>query len=197
MDTSEQQKPLFSLLGTNPSVPQDFCIALISPRQAELPAWCMCLSLALIINMQAPPDSKGENILQNAKWACAQFITKQVRQKIVGKAQKLGAMFYKYSSLIWFLSKDIKENEISSGLVHLHVMGNLLPGSNRGLHTPGLCVAVRAERPHQSTEVCIYLRYHRALSGIHLSAIYSIAMQGFMQNFILNGSFIEDKPKKC
>lgn len=106
-------------------------------------------------------------------------------------------MFYKYSLLIWFLSKDIKVNEISSGLVHLCVMGNLLPGSNCDLHTPGLCVAVRAERPHQSTEVCIYLRYHRVLWGIYLSAVYSIAMQGFTQHFILNGPLIEDKPKKC
>lgn len=85
---------LFSLLGTNSSGPQGFCIALLFISQAGVAEWGMYLSLALRINMQAPPASDGENVHQHAKCAFAQFITKQARQIIVRKAQKLGAMFW-------------------------------------------------------------------------------------------------------
>lgn len=105
------RSPLFSLLGTKSSVPQYFCIALLFTRQAGVAEWGMYLSLALIINTQAPPASNGENVLQHAKWAFAQFITKQVRQKIVRKALKLGAIFCKYKVCLcgywWRMLKQI------------------------------------------------------------------------------------------
>lgn len=98
------QSPLFSLLGTNSFVPQDFCTALSGTSQAGAAEWGTYLSFALRINMQAPPASNGENVLQHAKWAFAQFITKQVREKTVRKALKLGTMFCEYkvcSSSYW------------------------------------------------------------------------------------------------
>lgn len=65
------------------------------------------------------------------------------------------------------------------------------------LAATGLHVAIRTERSHQSSEVCIWLKYRWGLGEYTWFAIYGITSPGFMQHFILNGPLEVDKPRNC
>lgn len=139
------RSPLFSLFSTNSSLSQDYCIALLFTSQAGVAEWGLYPSLNLIINTKAPPASSGDNVLQHAKWAFAQVITKHVRHKILKKSLKLRVTYCKQVCSSGYWPRTLKQTILPLWRVHLHIPETGPPGNNSDLHTTGLHVVVRAE----------------------------------------------------
>lgn len=128
---------LCSLVGSNSSVPEHCCIALVFTSQAGVAEWDTLLITHQLLLSQMQTILF---VLQHAKLAFVQSITKQVRQKIARKALKLEQCFVttKFTHLV--VPKDTKANEIPPGFIS--ILGGILCGTSCDPCSPDLHVAV-------------------------------------------------------
>lgn len=179
---------LCSLVGSDSSVPEHCCIALVFSSQAGVAEWGTLLITHQLLLSQMQTILF---VLQHAKLAFVQSITKQVRQKIAGKALKLEQCFVTTKFTHLAMPKDTKANEPQGSPLFWGESCAAL------VVTPAHQIFMwQCEQQDYINQGCAHLRLHRDLQGMYLG-IYGITTPGFVQHLILNSPFTEDKPKKC
>lgn len=134
---SSRSQALCSLVGTNSSVPEHCCIALVFSSQAGVAEWD---TLLIILQLLLSQMQTIFFFLQHAKLAFVQSITKQVRQKIARKSLKLEQCFVTTKFTHLAMPKDTKANEIPPGFIS--ILGGILCGTSCDPCSPDLRVAV-------------------------------------------------------